>query len=291
MLPAIPEADHLEDTKEESSEEAKSSTSSPRSPPLDITREIVRLVVESSEGDLFLNHSDASRTQTEALGSTFVEEVPEIETESFPEQITTAPLPSADSFSSLPVGPLEDLPALPSSEPSTRPSTPDPVGESIYPKLRESHLNEEAKAELSLPSAVSRILLSDQDLPLLSPDQSAESEYTNVSQPNDDPEDEDPSLSLFGDGIVQTVPVAQVGLRNPMFPGASGFGLLLGAINSPTQRFFPQGGLDINDESVHDSAVPEKDNEGRSTLSIGIDASAEDGGEGDKGEEGWNSLS
>lgn len=288
MLSVIPETDHLEDIKEEGSEEDKSSTS-PRSSPLDITREIVRLVVESSEGDLFLNHSDTSRPQTEVLGSTFVE-VPEIETGSFPEQITTAPLPSADSFSSSPVGPLEDLPALPPSEPSTRPSTPDPVGESIYPKLRESHLNEKAKAELRLPTGVSRVLLGDQDLPLPSPDQSAESEYTNVSQPNDDPEDEDPSLSSFGDGIVQTVPVAQVGLRNPMFPGASGFGLLLGAINSPTQRFFPQG-LDINDESVHDSAVPEKDSEGRSTLSIGIDASTEDGGEGDKGEEGWNSLS
>lgn len=288
MLPTIPEADHLEDIKEENSEEAKSSTSSPRSSPLDITREIVRLVVESSEGDLFLSHSDGSRPQTEAPGSTFA---PEIKMGSFPEQITTAPLPSADSFLSSPVGPLEDLPALPSSEPSTRPSTPDPVGESIFPKPRESHLNKKAKAELRLPSGDSRILLGDKDLPLLSPDQSAESEYTNVSQSNDDLEDEDPSLSSFGGGIVQTVPVAQVGLRSPMFPGASGFGLLLGAINSSTQRFFPQGGLDINDESAHDSEVPEKDNEGRSTLSIGIDASAEDGGEGDKGEEGWNSPS
>lgn len=266
---------------------------------MDITRETAKLVVQDSESHLFLNRLDTFRPdlQTEAPGPNFVEKEPKIERGSFPE-ITTTPFPETDNFSYLPVGPLKDLPALPPSEPSSRPGTPDsvagrPVGESISPKLRGSQLSTKAKAEhLRLPSSVPRINLDDQDLPLLSSDQSADSKYTNVSQSTDDPEDEDPSLSSFGSGIVQTVPVAQVGLRSPMFPGTSGFGLLLGAIDSSTRRFFPQqGGLDINEESDDDSPAPDKDTQSRSTLSIGIDAPTEDGGKEDKGEEGWNSLS
>lgn len=301
MLPTIPEADQPGDAKEESRiKEVRFSTSPLSSPPLpDVTRETAGLVVEDFDSGLSLNRLDAFRPhlQTEAPGPSFVEKEPKIERGSFSEQIITTPLPQTSNFSYLPVGPLEDLPVLPPSEPSSRSGTPDPVtgpaSEAISPKLRGSHSSTKAKAEyLRLPSDVPRINLGDQDLPLSS-DQSADNKYTNVSQPTDDPEDEDPSLSSFGSGIVQTVPVAQVGLRSPMFPGASGFGLLLGAIDSSTRRFFPQqSGLDINEESDDDSPAPDKDSQSRSTLSIGIDASTEDGGEEDKkGEEGWNSPS
>lgn len=298
-MPTVPETDHPGDAKEESrTKEVQSSTSPPSSsPPPDITRETAGLVVEDSESGLSLNRLDTFRShlQIEAPEPN-LEKEPKIERGSFPKQITTTPLPQTDNFSYLPAEPLENLPALPPSEPLSRSGTPDPVagpvGESVSPKLRGSHLSTKAEY-LRLPSDVPRINLDDQDLPLLSSDQSADSKYTNVSKPTDDPEDEDPSLSSFGSGIVQTVPVAQVGLRSPMFPGTSGFGLLLGAIDSSTRRFFPQqSGLDINEESDDDSPAPDKGNQSHSTLSIGIDTPTENGGEGDKkGEEGWNSLS
>lgn len=304
--------------------EVESSVSSLKPSATEITPAIVSLAVEGSESGL---RSDIFhlRLQTEVPGSIFVEKRLEFETRSLLEQIITVPLPPADTLSPSPTEPLEDLPALPSSEPSSRPGTPEIAAGSsgLSPlKFSENRLNTEAKAEyLRLSSGISQTPSGDQDLLPLSPDLSADSEYANgasfrpeyntpsispefqdpgyldsadASHPIDDPKDEDPSLSSFGSGIVQTVPVAQVGLRSPMFPGASGFGLFLGAVDSTTRRFFPQqGSSGIDDDPDYDSATREKDNQGRPTPATGIDGvegSDESNQEGEA-EEGWNSLS
>lgn len=288
------------------------------------TPETARPAVPGSESGLSSGISRL-RLWTEGLGSIFVEKGPEVETGSFLEQIITVPLPPVDTHPSSPTESLEDLPALPSSEPSSRPGTPETAagsGEFSSPKFPEDRLNTKAKAEyLRLPSGISQTPSSDQDLLPLSPDLSADSKYASdtslqrehntpsispefqnleylasasVSHPIDDPEYEDPSLS-FGSGIIQTVPVAQVGLRSPIFPGASGFGLFPSAVDSTTRRFFPQqGGSDIDDEPDYDSAAREKDNQGQPTPSIEIDELVEGSDERNQGgeeEEGWNSLS
>lgn len=288
----------------------------------EITPETTRPAVSGSAIGL---RSDISRLWTKGLGSIFVEKGPEAETGSFLEQIITVPLLLADTHSSSATEPLEDLPALPLSEPSSRPGTPKIAagsGEFSSLKFPENRLNTKAKAEyLRLSSGISRTPSGDQDL-LLSPDLPADKEYAsdaslqlehntpsispefqdlgylasaNVSHPINDLEDEDPSLSSFGSGIVQTVPVAQVGLRSPMFPGASGFGLFTGAVDSTTRRFFSQkNSSDIDDEPDYNSAAREKDNQGQPTPSTGIDEPVEGSDENNRGgeeEEGWNSLS
>lgn len=254
---------------EASRSEGVESSASPVGPSApEVARGVVGPAIESSESDLSSNISRL-RLQNEGPNSTFVEKGPEIKMRSLSERIITAPLPPADTSSSSPIEP-----ALPSGEPSSRPGTPEPT----ILTFPENHLNTKAKAgHLHLPPSIPRTPSGDQIL--LSPDLSV-----NVSQSVGDPEDEDPSLSSFGNGIVQTVPVAQVGLRSPMFPGVSGFGLLLGAVDSTSRRFFPQqGGLDIDDEPDYGSTAPEKDN---------LDGPAEHGDKSDQeGEEGWNSLS
>lgn len=305
-MPKIQETDHLEDmnpiagdrheplmvekeiltesiadTEENRFEEVESSVSSLGRPsPLGITREISRTTTEGSESDLLLHRPDTPslRPQTKAPESISVQKELKIEMESFSEQLMTAPLPPVHTFPSLPTELLEDLPALPPSEPSSRPGTPefvaDPPGES--PSLTPPENRSNAKVDvgyLRLPLGISRFLSGDRDLPLPSPDPSADSGYAgvslqsgpdipsllpesrnsghvtsaNVPQPSDDLEDEDPSLSLFRDRA-QAVSVPQVGLRSPMFPGASGFRQLLGTINFSTPHLVSQPSGDPEDE-------------------------------------------
>lgn len=301
--------------------EVGSSALSLRPSALEIIPETTKLAVSGSGIGL---RSGISSLWTEGLGSIFVERGPGAETGSLLEQIITAPLLLADTHSSSVTEPLEDLPALPLSEPSSRPGTPKIAagsGEFSSLKFPENRLNTKAKAEY-LRLSISRTPSGDQDLLPLSPDLPADNEYSSdaslqpehntpsispefqdvgylasasVSHTINDPEDEDPSLSSFGSGIVQTVPVAQVGLRSPMFPGASGFGLFPGAVDSTTRRFFPQkNGSDIDDEPDYNSAAREKDNQGQPTPSTGIDEPVEGSDEKNRGgeeEEGWNSLS
>lgn len=241
----------------------------------------------------------------------------EIERGSSPELIIAAPLPPVDMSLSATKS-LEDLPALPLNGPSSRPDTPkttvDPSNEPTLLKFPESRSNKKVDVKhLHLPSDIPRDPSSDGDLPLLSPDPTADSEYAGgvslqsrsaTSHSNDanaprlagNPEDEGESLSSFGDGTIQAIPVAQVGLGNPMFPGTSRSGGFLGTTDSPTQRFFPglSGPVDIDEfeELAHDPTVSEKDNERGSVPSIEVNAPVEEGSEnGEKGEEGRNPLS
>lgn len=302
-------------TKENHYQEVESSALPPtKLSSSESTRDVIKPVVEDPVTDKRPGHSNIQgpspslHSQTEGEDA-FAKQESEIGKKVSPELIITAPLPPVDSSSHFSTTkPLEDLPSLPLDESSSRPSTPkfvvDPPTETT-PKFPHSRSNKRVDVEhLRLPSSTLR------DLPLLSPDPATGNKYpggvslqlgldtsplndTNASQTTDDPEDEDPGMSSFGDGTIQAIPVAQVGLRSPMFPGTSRSKNVLGATDSPTQRFFPQisGPVDIDefDESAYDPKATEKDNRRRSLPSIGVDAPAEDGGE--KGEEGRSPLS
>lgn len=241
----------------------------------------------------------------------------EVESRSSSDPTITAPLPPFPSFTAM--GPIGDLPELPSSEPPSRQGTPKIVidsprepGPLQFPERRGTRKDVD---HLRLPSTISPIPSSYENLPLLSPDPVADNEYTggvslesgsevpfvstesrefnrfngaNASHTTDDPEDEDPNVSSFGGGAVQAIPVAQVGLRSPMFPGGSRPTNFLGAMETPTKRFFSQQSdtIEINEssQSVHSPSANGAEKRRGSAPSIEDDVRTEDDGDGQKGE-------
>lgn len=218
-----------------------------------------------------------------------------------------------------------DLLEFSKRKPDSRPSTPrapqivinsidSPNGPDIlpFPGRRSPKVD---VAHLRLPSDIPR----DPGLPQILRQESSQSQFTggvSLSGPQDftspdppslstaarnfgtpsaiiygDPEDEDPSLSSFGDGELQGIPVAQVGLRSPMFTSSSKAQGFLRANNAPSQRFpSPDNDIDGDTPRVEENRKLEL----APSPSIEAEPRAEevDKGEGGKeGEEGWNSLS
>lgn len=218
-----------------------------------------------------------------------------------------------------------DLLEFSKKQPDSRPSTPrapqivinsidSPNGPDIlpFPGRRSPKVD---VAHLRLPSNIPR----DPGLPQILRQESSESQFTggvSLSGPQDftspdpssistgarnlgtpgaiiygDPKDEDPSLSSFGDGELQGIPVAQVGLRSPMFTSSSKAQGFLRANNAPSQRF-PSPDNDI--DGVTPGVEENRKLELAPSPSIEAEPRAEevDKGKGGKeGEEGWNSLS
>lgn len=280
--------------------------------------------------------SPISAVQQEVIEESSLEDGVKAEIGSDPTIMTSLPLIDQTTLNSPSltntVSALEDLPELPESQPTSRPTTPnivvEPPNESTPLQFPESRSTRKVDvSHLRLPSNIPR----EEGLPLLSQGEFVGNEYiggvslrsgsetsfmssespiltgTSASHTIDDIEDADPNVSSFGDGSVQAIPVAQVGLRSPMFPSGSGSHNLLGAINHPAQRFSSQ--LSHIDESPSEPQTPEGMGQLGSSPPAegdpqvgggekGEDPEKKEGevlekkeGEEGEGEEGWGSLS